>query len=125
MTSVSEISYGKPSEYEAKGQWRTALLAWKLRRDWLISHQDPDTIEYKLANMTGADDLLKEATQKVRELEAKILSFAAGFFSSANKTDDIGLAHQLLLRTLLYDPYHHSALEQLIQSTACFLLGQE
>ncbi len=113
MNSISEITYGKPSEYEAKGQWRTALLAWKLRRDWLISHQDYASMDYKFANLTGSGDLLKEATQKVRELEAKILSLAAGFFSSANKTDDIGLAHQLLLRTLLYDPNHQPALEQL------------
>ncbi len=113
MNSISEISYGKPSEYEAKGQWRTALLAWKLRRDWLISHQDSASMDYKFANLTGSDDLLKEATQKTRELEAKILSLAAGFFSSAIKTDDTGLAHQLLLRTLLYDPNHKPALEML------------
>ena len=113
LQSINEISYQRPADYELKAQWRTALLAWKLRRDWLITHQGDASIYNQLFGMNDNEELIREAENKVRELDAKTKNTAASYFSEAMQSNGSENADGLLLRTLLYNPNHQSALEKL------------
>jgi peptidoglycan/xylan/chitin deacetylase (PgdA/CDA1 family) len=113
LQTINEIAYQSPANYEAKSQWRTALLAWKLRRDWLIAHQGKPSSINRLARLDDSEELIKVAVYKVREIDAKIKNTAAKYFSEAMQANDSEKTDRLLLRTLLYNPDHQPALEQL------------
>ena len=109
VNDIRKIDYLNAYDYEKKEQWRTALLAWKMQRDWLISHKT-DRIK---ASFTSKEDLLKKAETKVTELDKQVKQIAQSHYLSATSSRGNKTIRKQLLRTLLYDPNHQDALEML------------
>ena len=119
-SNFKAISYQNPQQYEEKNQWRTALLAWKLRRDWLIAQYNNDlkkkhAKDYQ-ALLSKHIELIKHAKNKVSELTSKMKSIADSAYQSALQQKNYQGKQDLLLKALLYDPSNHAALEQLKHS---------
>jgi peptidoglycan/xylan/chitin deacetylase (PgdA/CDA1 family) len=109
ITDIRNIAYLNASVYEEKGQWRTALLAWKMQRDWLMTHKT-DRIK---AFFTSKEDSLKKAEKKVVELDKQVKNIAQTHYLAATTSKRKKTIRKHLLRTLLYDPNHHDALVML------------
>ncbi len=87
-------------QYYKKGQWRTALLYWKMIRDFLI---------FKAGERT----LINKAQQKVVTIEGKLRSQAEVYFKQGKdfyQKKDKKSAKAALLRALLFNPEHKQAL---------------
>ncbi len=104
VTDIRKIDYMNASGYEQKEQWRTALLAWKMQRDWLLTHK---------ASFTNRDDLLKKAEKKIVELDQKVKKIAHRHYLAAIGSRSKKAIRKQLLRALLYDSEHQKALEML------------
>jgi peptidoglycan/xylan/chitin deacetylase (PgdA/CDA1 family) len=107
LATLTEIS---PDIYEQKQQWRTALLAWKLQRDKLLSQQPP-------ASSTAAENL-QQTKQKIADLSSKLGIIANTHYQDARyqlNAGSIKIAKKALLQTLLFNPKHQEALA-LLQS---------
>ena len=101
LPTLGTIALTNPEEYENKKQWRTALLAWKLRRDRILSEK---LIDSKKSDSQSLNDSLLKAKQKVFQLTAKMNDIANQYYSAALKNIDNEKAKKLLLQTLLYRP---------------------
>jgi peptidoglycan/xylan/chitin deacetylase (PgdA/CDA1 family) len=108
LTDIRKISYMKASKYEEKEQWRTALLAWKMQRDRLLTAKS----DWK-STFASQDDLLKKSDKKVAELNKKNKSIAQKHYLAAIESRNNKIIRKQLLRTLLYDPDHQDALAML------------
>lgn len=104
VTDIRKIDYMNASGYEQKEQWRTALLAWKMQRDRILTHN---------ASFTNGDDLLKKAEKKIVELEQKVKKIAHRHYLAAIGSRSKTAIRKQLLRALLYDPEHQDALAML------------
>jgi len=109
VTDIRKIAFLNASDYEEKEQWRTALLAWKMQRDWLTSHK----IDLIKASLKSKEDLLKKAEEKVVELNQRVKKIAQTHYLAATSSRGKHTIRKHLLRTLLYDPNHQDALEML------------
>lgn len=109
VTDLRKIAYLNASDYEKKEQWRTALLAWKMQRDWLKSHKT----ELVKASFKSKENVLKNAKEKVAELDQRVKKIAQSHYLSATTSRGKKAIRKQLLKTLLYDPEHHAALKML------------
>lgn len=109
VTDIRKIDYLNAADYEKNEQWRTALLAWKMQRDWLKSHK----IELIKASLKSKEDLLKKAKEKVDKLNQQVKKIAQTQYLEATTSRGKKNIRKHLLRTLLYDPEHQAALEML------------
>lgn len=109
IKDIRKIDYLNAVDYENKKQWRTALLAWKMQRDWLESHK----IERIKNSLKSKEDLLKKANEKVNELNQQVKQIAQTHYFKATTSQGKKTIHKQLLRTLLYDPEHQAALKML------------
>jgi peptidoglycan/xylan/chitin deacetylase (PgdA/CDA1 family) len=108
IKDIRKISYLNPDQYEEKEQWRTALFAWKMQRDWLLSSQSGIT-----APFGSKENRLKRAEKRIAELDEKLKKIAQTHYITATKTKNNKEISKQLLRALLYDPNHQGALNML------------
>lgn len=116
LLNMSRLNYQNPVEYENKGQWRTACIAWKIHRDWLISEfnsRSPEDEGKEAEERTMKLERIKQAGQKVIELSAKLEDFANDYTRSALAASKAQVRRNLLLKALLYNPKNRDALVEL------------
>jgi len=101
LPTLGTIALTNPEEYERKKQWRTALLAWKLRRDRMLSEK---LINSKKPGSQSLNDSLLKAKKKVFQLTVKLNDIAKQYYSVALKNLDHKNAKKSLLQALLYRP---------------------
>ena len=109
LKDIRKLDYQNASEYEKKEQWRSALVAWKMQRDWLKSHK----VEMAKASLASKEDLLKKAKEKVEALNQKVKQIAQSHYLQATRSRGNRTIRKHLLRTLLYDPEHQAAFRML------------
>ncbi|BCG65729.1 MAG: hypothetical protein methR_P3581 [Methyloprofundus sp.] len=110
LATLTEIS---PEAYEQKQQWRTALLAWKLQRDKLLSQQQSASSVPENFHQS-----LQQIKQKIADLSSKLDAIANTHYQDALYQLNAGstkIAEKALLQTLLFNPKHQEALS-LLQS---------
>jgi len=101
LSSLANIALSNPEDYESKSQWRTAVLAWKLRRDRLISQKHSGSTK---TDVESLDQSILNAKQKVFDLTSKLNEIAKQYYSIALKNIDNKKAKKPLLQALLYSP---------------------
>ena len=109
MSSLGTLALNSPEEYERKKQWRTALLAWKLRRDKLLSEK---LIDSKKSDSQSLDESLIEAKQKVLQLTLKLDDISKQYYSVALKNINNEEATKSLLQALLYQPKSQAIIDR-------------
>ncbi len=107
LLSLATLTESSPEEFTQKQQWRTALLAWKLQRDKLLSQQQlgniPDNFQQALLT----------AKQNIAMLSNKLETLANTHYQKALSQLETGAkkaAKKSLLQTLLFNPTHQGAL---------------
>jgi len=110
IKDIRKIDYMNASGYEEKKQWRTALLAWKMQRDWLLTHKTGGGIKVPF---TGSEDVLKKAEKKVVELDLQVKKIAQSHYSEATRSRSKKTVRKQLLTALLYNSKHQDALKML------------
>ena len=111
---LKNINYKNPGEYEKKKQWRSALMAWKMRKDWLVGQYN-DLIKIPAESDSAADvgkqeELLSLANNKISELKKKADDIADNYSNLGLKSSDEKVRRTLMLRALLYNPGNTEAL---------------
>lgn len=101
MQSLASIEVNNLQNYEDSEQWRTALLAWKLRRDKLISKKQSRGGRIKSVPL---NQLIQESKQKVAQLEIKLNAMGATYYNQALQGLSGRLAEKYLLKSLLFSP---------------------
>jgi len=110
LESLATIAENNPEDYENKRQWRTASLAWKLRRDKLMSQMQ--TLGTKSnSELRAASKLVQDAKQKVLYLSFKLADFSKQHYLAALEQGDSDEAKRLLLESLLYNPNNQDVIE--------------
>ena len=106
LPSLASIALKNPEEYQHKKQWRTARLAWKLRRDSLLIQRQtlattsPDSSK-KLRSLKKS---IEEAQYNVSYITFKLNDIAKQHYLAATNTIDNHQAKKLLLLALLNNP---------------------
>ncbi len=113
LTPLAKILEQSPEKFEHNKQWRSALLAWKLRRDKLLSQlnqlsQDNKTAEKELLNLRQS---ITEAKQKVLSISIKLNDISKQYYLAAIKNMHEESAQKLLLQTLLFNPENKAPIE--------------
>ncbi|MCK5190444.1 MAG: polysaccharide deacetylase family protein, partial [Methylococcales bacterium] len=109
LSSLGTLALNSPEEYERKKQWRTALLAWKLRRDKLLSEK---LIDSKKSDSQSLNDSLLKAKQKIFQLTHKLNDISKQYYSVALKNINNEEATKSLLQTLLYQPKSQAIIDR-------------
>ncbi len=112
--SLQKLNYKNPGEYEQKKQWRSALMAWEMRRDWLVGQYNemikiPAESDASV-NVGKQEELLGLANNKIAELKKRTGDIANNYFNLGLKSSDGKARQTLMLRALLYNPEHSEAL---------------
>ncbi len=68
-TPLRDLNYNNPGEYEKKKQLRSALMAWEIRRDWLVDRYNvlvkaPEDL-YSAPDVSKQEDLINLANKKI------------------------------------------------------------
>lgn len=110
---LSNLDYQHPMTYETKEQWRTAAIAWKMHRDWLVGRihslvaNSEDLPEKEISALMKK---VKQADLKIISLTEKLKGIAAEHYRKALANSDNQARQRGLLKTLLYDPIHQEAI---------------
>ncbi|WP_084190924.1 polysaccharide deacetylase family protein [Methylomarinum vadi] len=113
LTPLAKITAQTPQHFENNNQWRSALLAWKLRRDKLLSrlnqiNPNDQNAESELLNLKQS---IAEAKRKVLELTIKLNDISKQSYLAAIKNMHDDSARGLLLQTLLFNPENKAPIE--------------
>ena len=106
------LDFQNPQQYEDKQQWRTALIAWKLYRDWLVTKLKEES-KHGVTTDSTIRDLINQADLKIITITERNKKNASDYYNSAVATENQHSRMTGLLRTLLYDPTHSRALHHL------------
>lgn len=106
LPSLATIALQSPEEYENKKQWRTARLAWKLRRDSLLLQRQTlaRTTPGASMKLRALKKSIAEAQKKVSYITFKLNDIAKQYYLAAKKTKHNDRAKKLLLQALLNNP---------------------
>ena len=110
--NLARLKFHNPEHYENQGLWRTARITWMLYRDWLVSE-----LNQKIANQIDVSaeeyEKIEQVDKKIMALSEKLQNIASEHFNTALATQDQDNRLKSLLLTLLYDPKHTDALQNL------------
>ncbi len=110
--NLAQLDFRNSEKYENQGQWRTAHMAWKIYRDWLVSE-----LNKKLMNninvSTKEYEQIKQVEKRIMGLRDKTKKIASEHYYAAIVEKEQNARFKGLLRTLLYDPKHKDALQKL------------
>ncbi|MCP4701569.1 MAG: polysaccharide deacetylase family protein [Gammaproteobacteria bacterium] len=112
QTSFQAGSSELARQYEAQGQWRTALLYWKLLRDSIRVQAQSDL----LSGVKDYGRKIEDAEKQITTLEKKISHIAKRHFNEGKTYLDAGQwkeARNSLLRAALFNPGHQETRELL------------
>jgi len=106
VQALAEIAVNSPEQYENNGQWRTALLAWKLQRDRLMSRRQINLVTKQESRgaLRLLDQSIEQAKQKVTQIEMRLTKIGQQFYSEALDKLESTSARESLLKSLLFDP---------------------
>ena len=107
--NMAQLNYQNPETYENKDQWRTAFMAWKIHRDWLVSGLNHNAT----TNRSRVIEQIEQADNQIIVLSEKLKKIAGEHYRSAMATSKKDAHFKGLLLTLLYDPRHEEALRNL------------
>ncbi len=109
---LAGIADGSPADYENQQQWRTALLAWKLRRDKLLSQlADAGDNPPPDAEINELKSSIAESEKKVLELTVKLNDLSKRHFLAAIKNLHSESARASLMTSLLFNPENKAPVE--------------
>lgn len=106
MASLANLSLVNPEEYENRKEWRTAQMAWKLRRDKLLFERK----ELALIEPTASRQLrtlkkgIENAQYKVSYITYKLKDLAKQDYLAATTMKNKEEVKKLLLQALLKNP---------------------
>jgi len=106
LPSLAILALSKPEEYENKNQWRTALLAWKMQRDKLISEKQirASGKKYTKAELLSVNKLIQKSKQKILQITVRLNKIADQHFKEALPHLPNSSARKYLLQSLLFNP---------------------